>query len=220
VKLIKLIADLRYSNGGDESYHDWVSKRISHKKVFDLADSFCRWALSVDADEVSSREVLAITKREVLAITKNLDRFGAAGVPIGGCKSVSDGLAKALYSSGGEIEYQTAVEGIVTRDGRIRGLSTSEDNFDFDAVISNVGPKATLALCKEDEFSSEYIDRVSSLKSANGIKIAFSSDEKFLHSFHPRSRESWRACRADTHRPRPCSKRQTSANVPSKTVWK
>jgi phytoene dehydrogenase-like protein len=174
VKLIKLIADLRYSDGGDESYHDWVSKRISHKKVFDLADSFCRWALSVDADEVSSGEVLAITK--------NLDRFGSAGVPIGGCKSVSDGLAMALNRSGGEITYQTPVEEIITRGGRITGLATTDDNFDFDAVISNVGPKATLGLCKEDEFSSEYIHLVSSLKSANGIKLAFSSDTPYLNS--------------------------------------
>ncbi|MFQ5800293.1 MAG: phytoene desaturase family protein [Candidatus Hydrothermarchaeales archaeon] len=168
VKLIKLTADLRYSNGGDEPYLEWVRKRISHKKVFDLANSFCRWALSLDADEISSREAVSITK--------NIDRYGAPGVPIGGCKAVVDGLAEELKRNGGEIHYQTSVEEIITTDGRVTGLSTSDETFEFDAVISNIGPKSTISLCKHKEFSRDYIDAVSSLRPANGIKISFSSD--------------------------------------------
>ena len=61
LKLMKLTADLRYSSGGPEPYSEWVRKRVSHKKVMDLANSFCRWALSLDADDVSSYELVSIT---------------------------------------------------------------------------------------------------------------------------------------------------------------
>ncbi len=168
VKLIKLTADLRYSNGGDESYLEWVRKRVSHKKVADLANSFCRWSMSVDADEVSSREVVSITK--------NVDRFGAPGVPIGGCRAVTDGLAEELNKSGGEIRYQTPVERILHKDGRLTGLATGDDEIELDAVISNIGPAATVSLCGEECFKSEYLNMIRSAKPANGIKISFSSD--------------------------------------------
>jgi phytoene dehydrogenase-like protein len=174
VKLAKLTADLRYSNGGDEPYLEWVRKRISHKKVLDLANSFCRWSMSVDADEVTSREVVSITK--------NIDRYGATGVPIGGCKTVVDGLVEELKRNSGEIHLQASVEEILTEDGRVTGLATPEENFEFDAVISNIGPKGTISLSKNEEFSREYIDTISSLKSANGIKISFTSDTPLVGS--------------------------------------
>jgi phytoene dehydrogenase-like protein len=143
IKLVKLTADLRYSKGGSESYEEWVRKRISHKKVLDLANSFCRWSMSVDSDAVSSREVVAITR--------NVDRYGPPGVPLGGCRAVTDGLAEELTKSGGVIK-------------------------------SNIGPKGTVALCKESVFSSEYLQQVSPLKSANGIKISFSSEVPLVGS--------------------------------------
>lgn len=168
VRLVKLTADLRYSSGGDEPYLEWVRKRISHKKVFDLANSFCRWALSLDAHEVSSREVVSITK--------NVDRFGAPGVPIGGCRAVVDGLVEALKRQGGTIHYQTPVEGITVEDGSVKGVSTPEGELEFEAVVSNIGPKATASLCEKGTFTREYMHGLSSLKAAEGIKISFSSD--------------------------------------------
>jgi phytoene dehydrogenase-like protein len=169
IKLIKLTADLRYSKGGDETYLDWVRKRISNKKVFDLANAFCRWALSVDADEVSSKEVIEITK--------NIDRYGPPGVPIGGCKAVSDRIAAELKKHEGQIKYQTSVEEILTEDGSVRGIITPEGEIEFDVIVSNVGPKATISLCKKNCFSREYRKKINSLKPANGIKISFSSDK-------------------------------------------
>jgi phytoene dehydrogenase-like protein len=168
VKLIKLTADLRYSNGGDESYLDWVRKRVSHKKVFDLANSFCRWALSLDADEVSSREIVSVTR--------NVDRYGPPGIPIGGCKAVTDGLADELKKMGGVIHYQSPVEEIIQEDQTVRGLATSSESLEFDFVISNIGPGGTVSICKEDGLGKEYVQMISSLKPANGIKISFSSD--------------------------------------------
>jgi phytoene dehydrogenase-like protein len=174
IKLVKLTADLRYSKGGSETYEEWVRKRISHKKVLDLANSFCRWALSVDSNEVSSREVVSITR--------NVDRYGPPGVPLGGCKAISDGLAEELTKNSGVIKYQNSVEEILIEEGKVIGLRTKDGNLEFDAIISNIGPKGTVALCKESAFSSEYLQSVSNLKSANGIKISFSSNVPLVGS--------------------------------------
>jgi len=168
LKLIKLIADLRYSSGGAEPYSEWVRKRVSHKKVMDLANSFCRWTLSLDADEVSSYEIVSITK--------NIDKYGSSGVPIGGCKAVSEGLASVVKGQGGKILLQKPVEEILVSDGRLQGVVTADGEAEFDAVISNVGPKATASLCKGFDFSEEYLATLSGLRSANGAKICFSSD--------------------------------------------
>ncbi len=172
VKLLKLISDLRYTNGGDETYIEWVGKRISHHKIFDLANSFCRWALSLDADEVSSREVVGITK--------NLDRYGPPGVPIGGCRAVTDGLASVFKKNGGEIKYGVDVEEIHIRDGRAAGLSTSDEDFEFDAVISNIGPKGTVSLCGKEKFDAGYVEEISRVEPSNGIKISFSSNRPLV----------------------------------------
>ncbi len=168
LKLMKLTADLRYSKGGPEPYSEWVRKRVSHKKVMDLANSFCRWALSLDADDVSSYELVSITK--------NIDKYGAAGVPIGGCKAVTEGLASVVRGQGGQIILQSPVEEILVSDGRARGVALEDGDAEFDCVISNVGPKATAALCKGFDFTEEYLSTLSALRSANGAKICFSSD--------------------------------------------
>lgn len=172
VKLLKVMADLKYSNGGDESYLEWVSKRVSHHMAFGLADSFCRWSLSLDADEVSSREIVAITR--------NVHRYGGPGIPIGGCKSVSDSLESLITAAGGTIKYSTPVEEIHVEDGRVRGISTKAGEHTFDVVISDIGPKATIELCKNTDFPKEYTEFVSSSKSANGIKMSFALDSPLI----------------------------------------
>ncbi|GBE17640.1 dehydrosqualene desaturase [archaeon BMS3Abin16] len=168
IKLIKLTADLRYSKGGPEPYSEWVRKRVSHKKVMDLANSFCRWALSLDADEVSSSELVSITR--------NIDRYGSSGVPIGGCKAVTEGLASVVRGQGGKIILQRPVEEIRVSDGKVSGVVTAEGETEFDSVISDIGPKATAALCKGFDFTEEYLSMLSALRPANGAKICFSSD--------------------------------------------
>jgi len=172
MRLVKLTADLRYSRGGDESYLEWVAKRISHKKVFDLANSFCRWALSLDADEVSSREVVSITR--------NVDRYGPPGVPLGGCGAVSQGLVRVIEGFGGELRYQESVEEILIADGRAVGLATGEESFSFDAVVSDIGPLETARLCGKAELEKSYLRSLAALRPAEGVKITFSSTKPLV----------------------------------------
>jgi len=177
LKLAKLMNDLHHGNGGDESYLEWVRKRISHKKVFDLANSFCRWSLSLDADEISSREIVAITK--------NVAVYGGPAIPLGGCAGISNELVNIITANNGEILLKTPAKKIAVENGSAAGIETNEKFYEFDIVISNAGPKATLPLCSQNTFGKEYTDMISSVKEARGIKLCFSATRAVLKTTAP-----------------------------------
>ncbi|MFQ5887764.1 MAG: FAD-dependent oxidoreductase, partial [Candidatus Hydrothermarchaeales archaeon] len=131
VQLTKIMAELRFGSGTDESYKDWLKKRIKNKLVFEISDSFCGWSLSVDSSSISSRELIAATK--------NINKYGGAGVPKGGCKGVTGALVKEIERLGGEILYKTPVKSIDVNNGKVTGLSTKKESYDLDVVISDIG---------------------------------------------------------------------------------
>lgn len=177
LKLAKLMNDLHHGKGGDESYLEWVRKRISHKKVFDLANSFCRWSLSLDADEISSGEIVAITK--------NVAIYGGPAIPLRGCAGISNELANIITSNNGEIHLKTPAKRIAVENGRAAGIETAEKFYEFDAVISNAGPKATLSLCSPNAFTPEYTAMINSIKEAKGIKLCFGASKAMLRTTAP-----------------------------------
>lgn len=168
----KLIAGLMFGKGGDESYAAWVRKRTKSELSHAIAESFCGWSFGVSPEDISSRELISITK--------NVTRVGPPGVPIGGCSSVTNALVQRLESSGVEILYDSPVDSILIEDGKAAGLATKEDNFDADIVISNIGPKATIALCGERNFEKDYLNSIRDLKEASGIKFSISSDKSMI----------------------------------------
>ena len=172
IKLLKLMNDLLKSQGGSESYEEWISKRIMHKKVFDLANAFCRWSLSLDANEVSSSEICAITQ--------NVEKFGGPAVPKGGCKAISEELARIIMQNNGKIFLKTEVKRIVVENSIAKGIETEENYHDFDVIINNAGPKETVKLCGEKNFDKAYIKKIKSIKEATGIKINFAAKKAML----------------------------------------
>lgn len=172
LKLLKLMNDLLKSDGGKESYEEWISKRIMHKKVFDLANSFCRWSLSLDANEVSSGEICAITK--------NVERFGGPAIPKGGCKAITDELVRIIKENGGKIFLKKKVKRIVVENGMAKGVETEENYHEFDVIISNAGPKETIKLCGEKNFEKSYIKKIKSIREATGIKLNFAAKKAML----------------------------------------
>ena len=172
VKLMRIFAELRYGSGGDESYLDWIKKRVNNKLLFDISDAFCGWSLSTDAAGVSSRELLAIAR--------NVYKYGAGGIPMGGCKGVTSALMDVFESCGGEVLLKTPVDSIDVSDGRVVGLSTKKESFGFDLVISDVGPKLTIGLCGEDGFDRSYIKSLNNVRAAGGVKISIACDKPMI----------------------------------------
>ncbi|MEE8357810.1 MAG: NAD(P)/FAD-dependent oxidoreductase [Candidatus Hydrothermarchaeales archaeon] len=172
LRLTKILAELKLSSGGDESYLDWLKKRVKNKLLFDISDSFCGWALSTDAAGVSSRELIAIAK--------NIYKYGAAGVPMGGCKGVTSALMAKFEGLGGEVLLKTPVDSIEVDNGRAVGLSTKKESFDFDVVISDVGPKVTIGVCGEEDFDPSYVKSMMNVRGASGVKISIACDRPMI----------------------------------------
>jgi phytoene dehydrogenase-like protein len=156
---------------GEDSFGEWLAARVRHPLALRLADSFCGWSLSVDSSMVPVNELAAIAR--------NVNRFGGPGVPLGGCKGVTDALVEAVQGEGGRLVCRARVKKIGVTGGRARYVVASEREA-CDLVVSNVGPKATIMLCGGRGFTRAYLDRVSRLREACGIKISVACDRAMV----------------------------------------
>ena len=88
-----------------------------------------------------------------------VDQFGMVA---GGFEAVSRALADVIRECGGEIRLSTPVRRIVAADGRATGVeveaarTASADVMAADLVISNAGPRGTLALAGEAALGADY----------------------------------------------------------------
>ena len=172
VRLTRLMADLKFGSGDDTPYRDWLKKRIDNRLAYKITDSFCGWSLSIDSSRISSNEFIAITK--------NINRLAGPGIPIGGCKGITDRLVKKFERSGGTIYLKSPVKSINIDDGRATGISTDEGDFDFDIIISNIGHVATVELCGKKNFKKDYIDSLRNVQESAGIKISVGCSKPML----------------------------------------
>lgn len=172
LKLAAMLTSLKLGRGSDENFREWIEKRMKNELLLRIADSFCGWALSVDSGEVSAGEMAAITK--------NVNKFGGPGIPLGGCGGVTKALVREFEKLGGKIFYRAEVERIEVEDSAAKGLATKEDNHDFDIIISDVGPKATVKLCGEENFPGSYVREIKNVQEAAGIKISIACKRAML----------------------------------------
>lgn len=171
IRISMILALLKFGSGGKESYREWLLRWTKNPLILQISDSFCGWALSLDSSQIPSRELIAITK--------NINKLGGPGIPKGGCKGVTGTLAEELENLGGKLLLKTKVKRIRVKDGRVTGISAKEKR-DFDIVISNVGPRATIDLCGRENFSPDYLRAMTSAREAAGIKISIACNKAML----------------------------------------
>ncbi len=164
-KAMKLLAEIRANRlpSGEEAYlssWEWLSEKIGDNEfVYLFIKSFLGWAVSLTPEEVPAIELA----KEIKATLK----WGGPGLIKGGCKALSEELAKIVMESGGKVLTRKKVvevnnEKAVTADG---------EEYPYDILISNIGIRETVELFGRDNFDRDYLKRVDSLKPAEGIKI-------------------------------------------------
>ncbi len=168
LRLAAVLAMMRISKGDSRSFEEWLRGKVNHPLIYRVADSFGIWALSLRASQVPSREYLAIAR--------SIERYGGPGIPMGGCKGVTDALVEIIEAEGGIIHYKSKAEGITQADGGVRGITAKGQGHRFEAVISDIGPKATARLLG-GKGSSGKLDNV---VEAAGIKISIACDKPML----------------------------------------
>jgi phytoene desaturase len=155
----------------------WLRKFTRNATVHRLFRNTCAAIWAANADELPARAFLTY-----FAFKGAFKRFGFC--PRGTIGLWND-LGAAIRSRGGEIWLDTTVRRILTADGRATGVEVMRDDqvhrVTARAVISNVGPAATIALAGEDVLGEAYVAKARrTLRPAANIVINFATRERLL----------------------------------------
>lgn len=127
----------------------WLDRYIDMQRNPELVaffTSISRFALSLELHQV--------TTEEVIRTTKHMLRFGAPGILRGGCGALTSELEHRLREQGAELRLRTDVLHILQENDRVTGVrvrdkvSGAEELFYAPLVISDIGPRATEALLR------------------------------------------------------------------------
>ncbi|MCD4702777.1 MAG: NAD(P)/FAD-dependent oxidoreductase [Methanosarcinaceae archaeon] len=175
LKLSLLMITTRRSPPKKGTLGEWITKHLDEEHAHRTADAFCGWSLSLKNKEVPVEEAFDIFEK--------LYRYGGTGVPMGGCKSITDTLAEVIMANGGTIHTRTEVTGIITDNEQASGVIVNGVEHSADLVISDVGHIATEQLCTTSPLSQEYkqyIEELKDLKPSAGLKICLAANEPLI----------------------------------------
>jgi phytoene dehydrogenase-like protein len=128
-------------------FDTWLARHINTQRNLELVAFFAsisRFALSLELHQV--------TTEEVIRITKHMLRFGAPGILQGGCGALTGELERRVHSQGAELRLRADVLHILQEDGQVTGVrvrdktSGTEELLYAPLVVSDIGPRATEAL--------------------------------------------------------------------------
>jgi len=178
LKLIFYIITTRKNPPKGVSFAQWCTDHIEQDWTHRISDAFFGWALSLRSADIPAEEAFEIIE--------NLYRYGGSGVPIGGCKGVTDALVAIIEAQGGVIHTSTQVTAITTEGAGSRkatGVIANGTEHKADIVISDIGHVATASLLQgvgPDKELQDYAHMSESLKPSAGIKICLSSEKPLI----------------------------------------
>jgi phytoene dehydrogenase-like protein len=175
LKLIYYVITTRKNKPSGGSFADWCTKHIDEDWTHRIADSFFGWALSLRSADVPVEEGFEIIE--------NLYRHGGSGVPIGGCKGITDALAYIIRENGGKINTSSEVTKILSNAGKATGVIVDDIEHKADLVISDIGHPFTAMMISDDTIQSEiekYSISAKKLKPSAGVKICLTSNKPLI----------------------------------------
>lgn len=155
----------------------WVAGATSNETVRRLFRNLAAAIFAVNADEIPARAFLTYFMEK--------GAFRRFGFHPEGTIGVCRGLADVVERDGGRIWLGSEVVRLHARDRSVIGASIcrsgQELELSCDAVVSDVGPQATIALVGTAALGEEYVSSIEALArpSAN-IIIHVASDEPLL----------------------------------------
>ena len=156
-RILEKFADARSGNlpDGRQSTEDWLKTYTSNASVHAIFRNLCAAIFACNAAELPARAFLTyFTSKGAFK------RFGF-------CPQGTIGVWNALGTAikrNGDIWLSTPAVQIHTTDGRVDGVTVVRDGqrvrIETDLVISNAGPKTTVALGGEAAFPPAYVEQV------------------------------------------------------------
>lgn len=180
-RILDKFAEARAGNlpDGRQSTADWLSGYTRNETVHAIFRNLCAAIFACNADELPARAFLTYFTSK--------GAFKRFGFCPRGTVGVWEDLAAAARRHGADIRLSTPVQKIEIENGRVRGVVARQAGKDIrieaDIVISNAGPKQTVALGSAERFPAEYVGLVRDrLRPAANIVINFASREPLLQA--------------------------------------
>lgn len=159
---------------GRQSTAEWVASYTSNETVHALFRNLCAAIFACNADELPARAFLTYFTGKGAFKKFGFSPTGTMGV----WQSLADAVAR-----NGEVRLSTPVRKIVVEDGRVRGVIVELDGqtttIESDIVVSNAGPKATVALAGAEHMPA-YAARLPELRPAANIVLNFATREPLM----------------------------------------
>ncbi len=157
---------------GGPSLRDWLRGYTEHAVLHGIFQSLAASIFAVNADEISARVFF-----EHFMVRGGFKRFGFAPR---GCLGLVEPLARAIEAGGGAVWTGSAVERILVRGGAVAGAVCRREGraveIPVSAIVSNAGPRETLALLDESAVPRDYRERVErSLGPAANVALYFTA---------------------------------------------
>lgn len=170
-------------------FRAWLERHINVKRNPELVAFFeriSRFALSLELTQVSTAEVIEITK--------NMFSYGAPGIVEGGCGALSGELERHILQQGADVRLHCDVRQILHEDGHVTGVrvcdkaSGAESVLAAPLIVSDIGPRATYALLQNQRVTQAEVlkayaatgDPVQAPQEAIGLKVHVLSDVSLI----------------------------------------
>ena len=145
----------------DLPFTEWLKKYHvtleTYPELYRFFERISHFALSVQLDQISAFEVAETTK--------NMFRYGPPGIVEGGCAAVTGELERRVREQGADLRLRHDVVCLLAQEGEVRGVqvrdkATGEESIlATPLVISNIGPRATMRLTRNETPGASNAER-------------------------------------------------------------
>lgn len=139
------------------SLKDWVRQYTDNERIANIFRCQATAFTGVNTHDFPAGEFVRFLRTYA--------RLRGSLVPRHTGKSIIDALATVIKNANGQVLPTTKATKILVANGRVKGVVAEghegRRHIDARVVISNVGPKKTVALAGEEGFDGRYLKRVS-----------------------------------------------------------
>jgi phytoene desaturase len=155
----------------------WIAGATSNQTVQRLFRNLAAAIFAVNSDEIPARAFLTYFMEK--------GAFRKFGFHPGGTAAVCEALADVVTREGGRVWLGSEVVALHSKDGAVRSATIQRGGelveVNVGAVISNVGPVATIDLVGEQPLGSDYVSRIRTIaKPTANFIIHVASDQPLL----------------------------------------
>lgn len=161
------------------SLKDWLLQHTTNENLLGFFNNLCAMYAITEDHETSAKDFFLIRKLMIRS-------YGQVHFAPKGNIALMESLAKVIKSKNGDVRTGCRVRQIKVFDGMAAGavIEDSQGELEIAAkvVISNVGPKATVALTGKDNFDEGHLREVESMRPTLQMWVTTISDRPFFET--------------------------------------